>query len=194
MTDSFDSNGELEPPNLKTLDINLTGVIYTCKLGVHYLRRNPDGGSIVITASASSFLPFALSDYGTSKHAVLGLMRALEANLNPATSNPTPPTIRVNCVTPLWTATGLVPKEKMESEMGIVSQGPEVVARSVVLLMVDKERRGQVLYSVRGKYKEMDQFLLPAAVGAIEPEPGDFPRDAEAAVKMWEIVRERREF
>ena len=54
VTDQLDSNGDLLPPDLRTLDINLTGVIYTCKLGVHYLRKNPDGGSVVITASASS--------------------------------------------------------------------------------------------------------------------------------------------
>jgi hypothetical protein len=54
-TDHLDANGELLPPDMKTMDINLTGCIYTCKLGIHYIRKNgDDGGSVVITASASS--------------------------------------------------------------------------------------------------------------------------------------------
>ena len=71
------------------MDINLNGMIYTSKLGIHYLRKNQEGGSVVITASVSSklslkqskvfetdrchanlyscapgFVPFALTDYG----------------------------------------------------------------------------------------------------------------------------------
>ena len=61
--DELDSNGDLLPPDMKTLDINLTGVIYTCKLGVHYIKKNQEGGSVVITASASSmsFVPVCTS-------------------------------------------------------------------------------------------------------------------------------------
>ena len=54
-TDHLDANGELLPPNMKTMDINLTGCIYTCKLGIHHIKKNGDeGGSVAITASASS--------------------------------------------------------------------------------------------------------------------------------------------
>jgi hypothetical protein len=54
-TDVLDSNGKLLPPNMKTMDINMTGCIYTVKLGVHYIRKNGDeGGSVVMTASGSS--------------------------------------------------------------------------------------------------------------------------------------------
>ena len=52
--DKLDAKGELLRPDLKTMDINLTGPIYTCKLGIHYLKKNKEGGSVVITASASS--------------------------------------------------------------------------------------------------------------------------------------------
>ena len=82
----------------------------------------------------------------------------------------------------------------MESQIGIISQGPEVVARSVALLMADRERRGQTMYSIRGKYKEMDRILLPAALGAMETGPDDFPKDAEGAAKLVELVREKRKF
>jgi len=36
-------------------------------------------------------------------------------------------------------------------------QSPDVVARSVVVLMVDKERHGELLYSQEGKFLEMEK-------------------------------------
>jgi NAD(P)-dependent dehydrogenase (short-subunit alcohol dehydrogenase family) len=39
---------------MKTLDVNLTGVLYTVKLAVHYIKQNLAGGSIVMTGSGSS--------------------------------------------------------------------------------------------------------------------------------------------
>jgi hypothetical protein len=46
--------------------VNLTGCLYTVKLGIHYLRKNSAGGSIVIAASASSFMRFPPVDYSAS--------------------------------------------------------------------------------------------------------------------------------
>ena len=66
LEDDLDEDGNLAPPNLRTLDVNLTGCLYTVKLGIHYLRKNPTGGSIVITASASSFMRFPPVDYSAS--------------------------------------------------------------------------------------------------------------------------------
>lgn len=41
-----------EPPSLAVQDICLTGVIYTCHLAMHFMRRNEvPGGTIVMTAS-----------------------------------------------------------------------------------------------------------------------------------------------
>lgn len=66
LEDDLDEEGDLAPPNLRTLDVNLTGCLYTVKLGIHYLRKNSAGGSIVITASASSFMRFPPVDYSAS--------------------------------------------------------------------------------------------------------------------------------
>jgi NAD(P)-dependent dehydrogenase (short-subunit alcohol dehydrogenase family) len=62
LEDDVDENGDLLPPNLKTLDINLTGCMYTVKLGIHYIKQNASGGSLVLTGSASSmcFVHYAL--------------------------------------------------------------------------------------------------------------------------------------
>lgn len=172
-TDVLDANGKLLPPNMKTMDINLTACIYTCKLGVHYLRRNgAEGGSLVMTASGSSFSPFVVADYGVAKHGVLGLMRNLHQNLLD-----TP--IRSNCVTPLWTATGLVPAKLMEEKLGIISQPPETIANAVCLLMSDPERNGQTILSKQGRHKEVDKLLLKTVFEFTEPGEGDGPRGGE---------------
>lgn len=61
-----DENGDLLPPKLDTFNVNLMGCMYTVKLGIYYLRRNPNGGSIVVTASGSSFTRFPATDYSKS--------------------------------------------------------------------------------------------------------------------------------
>jgi NAD(P)-dependent dehydrogenase (short-subunit alcohol dehydrogenase family) len=68
LEDDVDEDGELLPPKLNTLNVNLTGCIYTVKLGIHYLKKNPKGGSIVMTGSVSSFTRFPVTDYSASSH------------------------------------------------------------------------------------------------------------------------------
>ncbi len=174
--DELDSNGDLLPPNMRTMDIDLNGPIYTSKLGIHYLNKNPSGGSVVITASPSSFSPFVATDYGTAKHGCLGLMRNLNAHF--VDTN-----IRVNCITPLWTASGLVPAEHMQQTLGIISQPPEAAARSAMLLMADENRRGQTMFSKRSMFKEVDSILMGAIHSAIAPGEGDMPTSKEQAQK-----------
>ena len=118
---------------------------------------------------------------GVSKHGVMGLMRGLTANLAETS-------IRVNCVAPLWTATGLVPKMEVES-LGVTTQAPEVVAKSVALCMADESRRGQTIYSIRGKYKEVEKSLLGTAVGILDTEPQDSPADEKMNKEMLEMLR-----
>lgn len=75
----------------------------TCVLRLHYMRKQLDRVSgldtgkhdcgIVLTASCASFQRFA-SDYGTSKHAVLGYMRGMFMELRYATNIP----VRINAI------------------------------------------------------------------------------------------------
>ncbi|KIW30207.1 uncharacterized protein PV07_05966 [Cladophialophora immunda] len=56
-------------PNYKTIDVNVKGTVNTIVLGIHYLRRNADGGSIVLTASlAGYFATEGMPIYTASKH------------------------------------------------------------------------------------------------------------------------------
>ncbi|BAE62084.1 unnamed protein product [Aspergillus oryzae RIB40] len=113
LDESLDENGELAPPDLKVLKVNLIGAIYTTRLAVHHFRKFAEQhngiatGSVVFTASASSFQTFGAPDYATAKHGVLGLMRSLVGQL--------PGNVRVNGIAPSWTTTGLVSADFLAS-------------------------------------------------------------------------------
>ncbi|KAL0261336.1 hypothetical protein SLS55_002766 [Diplodia seriata] len=67
LEDKLDSNGKLQEPDYSVIDINLKSVLSTTALALHHMRKQrPPGGSIVLTASASSYQRFPSVDY--SKH------------------------------------------------------------------------------------------------------------------------------
>ncbi|EAT87097.2 hypothetical protein SNOG_06033 [Parastagonospora nodorum SN15] len=132
MEDDVDENGDLLPPKLNTLNVNLTGCMYTVKLGIFYLKKNPNGGT-------------------TSKHAVLGLLRALTPNL---TQSPHP--IRINAIAPSWTATNIVPQAVISALGEGNYQSADVVGRSVTLLMADEKRHGELVYSECGRFMDLE--------------------------------------
>lgn len=150
--------------------MNLIGVIYTVRLGVYYLRHSgkgvnqvgsAEGGQrspgITVTASASSFQDFGAADYTVAKHGVLGILRGLYTDLMHVDFSESERTkIRLNAISPSWTATGVVPRDVLMS-MGVEVQDPEVVARSVVMLFTDSARHGEVIYSWEGRYCEINR-------------------------------------
>jgi (+)-trans-carveol dehydrogenase len=83
------------------LDVNLTGVWKTIKAAVPPMLAAGRGGSIVITASSTSFRPRPnLGAYSASKNALTGLTRSLALELAPHR-------IRVNTVNPTSVATDM---------------------------------------------------------------------------------------
>ncbi|KAK7549945.1 putative short-chain dehydrogenase [Phyllosticta citricarpa] len=156
LRDNVDENGDLKEPDHQVLDINLKSVMNTAALACHYFKKDSRGGSIVLTASGSSFQIFPVVDYTTAKHGVLGLLRSLTPLLHPKLP------IRINALAPAWTATKMIPGDFLKS-MGVRFQGSEVVARSAVLLMADQSRHGQLIYSEEGRYFEVEEGLRAAA-------------------------------
>ncbi len=76
------------------IDVNVTGVLNTCKAAVPHLIRGGHGGTVVITSSDAGTKGFArFGHYVTSKHGVIGLMKSLTMELAPHS-------IRVNVVSP----------------------------------------------------------------------------------------------
>ncbi|EPS29654.1 hypothetical protein PDE_04604 [Penicillium oxalicum 114-2] len=148
---------QLEPPDLRTIQVNLTALLYTVHLSTAYMKslasRRPlrPTGSIVLAGSATSYQTFRAGDYTIAKHGVLGMIRGMTVQLEAEGS------IRLNAVTPSWTETGIIPTMEALREMGVQVQAPEVVARSVVLLFADEKRHGEVIYSWAGRYKEVNK-------------------------------------
>ncbi|EME47822.1 hypothetical protein DOTSEDRAFT_123745 [Dothistroma septosporum NZE10] len=69
------------PPDLRSIDVDLKGLILTSYLAQHYFRRSEHkgkGASLVLTASCGSFYPSHYSPmYTAAKHGVVGFGRAI---------------------------------------------------------------------------------------------------------------------
>jgi NAD(P)-dependent dehydrogenase (short-subunit alcohol dehydrogenase family) len=63
LSDEVDENGDLVEPAHKTMNINLTACMNTVTLGIHQMKKQKNGGSIVMTASGSSYQRFPPADY-----------------------------------------------------------------------------------------------------------------------------------
>jgi len=50
-SDTFNEEGDLQPPNLRSIEINLMGGLSCIKLAVHFFSKNDQGGKIVIVGS-----------------------------------------------------------------------------------------------------------------------------------------------
>ncbi|KAI9041109.1 NAD(P)-binding protein [Aspergillus affinis] len=98
-------SGGVAEPDLRTIQVNLNGVIYTTVLAAHYFRLSPHGGkgtSLVMTSSCGGLYPSHYSPiYTASKHGVLGFMRSVA---RPFAQDG----IRVNAICPGIVKTNLV--------------------------------------------------------------------------------------
>lgn len=82
--------------------------------------------------------------------------------------------VRLNAVVPSWTDTGIIAKEFVES-LGISTQEPVVVARSVVHLFGNQKCHVEAIYSMNGNYWEInkaEQGLLRAVENML-PDAGN---------------------
>ncbi|KAK0110974.1 hypothetical protein ONS95_001355 [Cadophora gregata] len=140
-----------EPPKpvFKTVDVNLTGVMYSAHLAMHWLplnekpRSNPGGYSpdrhILLIGSVASLLPIpGLVQYGASKHAVLGLFRSLRATSFVKG-------IRVNLLCPYFIDTPLIPPAGRSLLLGGAMGKPDDVVDAGTRLMADSTIHGRAL-------------------------------------------------
>jgi len=103
-------------PRMKTLDVNLYGVMYTTTLALSYLSRNPGSEAcsvgtcsrtrdrhLVLVASIAGLAPLPSQPiYATSKHGVVGLFRSLRFTA------PIQHGIRVNMLHPYFVDTPIL--------------------------------------------------------------------------------------
>ena len=124
---------------LKFLAVNVGGVMYACNAAVRHMRA-AGHGSIVTFGSGSGDGDAASIGYAASKGAVLSLTRSLALRL-------IPDHIRVNCVVPGLTETGMtteIPANLMaargERNVSGAPNRPEDVAEVVAFLASDRAR------------------------------------------------------
>ncbi|RBA12928.1 hypothetical protein FPRO05_13982 [Fusarium proliferatum] len=176
----FDENGDAVEPSTQLLDISLKGVINTSALAIQHLRQQEDGGSIVITGSATGLQRFRAVDYATAKHGVLGFGRGLIPRLQEAQLP-----IRVNILAPSWTDSNVLPSLKsLLEDIHVEVQPASTVARCAAYLMADTSRNGQLIHVQRGKYKEVDEAVLLPAYRRIN---GGSPSEDEVLRRLEEV-------
>lgn len=74
-TDELDGDGKLKEPDRRCLTIDMDAASDTTKLAIHYLRKNQEGGEIVMTASLAGYLASAGAPlYSAAKHGRYFLM------------------------------------------------------------------------------------------------------------------------
>jgi NAD(P)-dependent dehydrogenase (short-subunit alcohol dehydrogenase family) len=96
-----DSDWEKEP-DMVEIDVNTKGCLFTVRIGMAYLRRNQEGGDVVMTSSIAGWKECStIAPYTASKHAVIGLGRGLYQQAAKEG-------VRVNVVCPWMTSESLL--------------------------------------------------------------------------------------
>lgn len=156
----IDDNADSEPskPNLGTIDVNLTGCIYTVKLAIHHMRRNalssepsamtndttngisahpPSRGQIIATASNAGVYAFPVAPiYAATKAGVNNLVRSLAPTL--ARPNLA---IQINALAPAVLETNIAPDKALFKGMVLT---PMSTLCKGVDLMLEPGRTGDV--------------------------------------------------
>ncbi len=153
-----DQDAEPSKPNLGTIDVNLTGCIYTVKLAVHYMRRNAlasetsastnraaNGtspsprfrGQIIATASNAGVYAFPVAPvYAATKAGVNNLVRSLAPTLaHPDCS------IQINALAPAVLETNIAPDKALFK--GMILTPMSTLCRGVDVLL-EPGRTGDV--------------------------------------------------
>ncbi|TPX18997.1 uncharacterized protein E0L32_011314 [Thyridium curvatum] len=129
------------PPELKVLDVNLTGVMYTTHLALFWLAWNDPARDrhLLLLGSVASFLPLSGQVlYGTSKHAVMGLFRTLRGSSWRQG-------VRINMVCPYFADTAIVPNSGHSLVAGCGLAAVPDVVDAATRLMADKSIVGRAL-------------------------------------------------
>ncbi|PYH93336.1 putative short chain dehydrogenase/reductase [Aspergillus ellipticus CBS 707.79] len=151
-------NGPVPPaPSLKTVDINLTGTMYTVHLALWFLPRNPGSKScdeakneeemasprdrhILLMGSVASLHPLVTqTPYTVTKHGILGLFRCLRVSA-PMTAG-----VRVNIICPYYTDTPLMSGAARAILAGVPVGKPEDVVEAATYLVASKKCVGRSL-------------------------------------------------
>ncbi|KAF8249737.1 NAD(P)-binding protein [Wilcoxina mikolae CBS 423.85] len=131
-------------PDLTTLDVNITGVVYTTKLAFHHFRRNAPGEDrhLLLVGSMASIAssPGILGLYTASKHAILGWFRCLYMYPGPDALD-----VRINLICPYFVATPILPPTARVLLSGLPMALAEDVVEAAARLVCEKGASGRCL-------------------------------------------------
>ena len=158
------AHGSTEDPEQvwgDVIDVNLTGTFNTVTAARQPLIEGGRGGSIVLTSSTAGLKGSAASSPGglgyiASKHAVVGIMRALANDLGPHG-------IRVNTVHPTITATPLVENDAMREWSAKSASGAQHVLP--VKMIEPADVSSAVLWLVADTGRYVTGIMLPVDAG-----------------------------
>ncbi|KAI1612744.1 15-hydroxyprostaglandin dehydrogenase [Exophiala viscosa] len=141
------------PPKLDTtvMDINLTSVINTSYLAIHFFRKNTTpGGALVITASSGGLYPVPfLPMYGAAKHGCVGFTRSIANTMSKEG-------IRVNCICPGAVRTGLLAQHEWDRLPQATFVPIEKVVKAVQMLVNDDSLNGKAVELIKDQWKFRD--------------------------------------
>jgi len=129
-------DGKPARPELLTLKVNMTGVIYTAHLGMYYMKHNRPPGAwkaLVMTGSMASWVGlFTAQQYTMAKHGVLGLMRSLDPVVEGKD-------IRTACIHPWFTETNIIDIKTKALTLGMPMTPVERVAGAIFRAATDPD-------------------------------------------------------
>ena len=153
----------------ESIDVMLTGVLYTCEAAIPHLIEQGEGGSIVITSSLAGLrAPMRTLDmkslgalgYFAAKHGVVGLMRAYANALGPYS-------IRVNTVHPTGVNTPMVANPEF---MAMAQEHPEwmeAMRNALPVPMIESEDvSNAILYLCSDAGRFITGVTMPVDAGA----------------------------
>lgn len=147
-----DENGEPLQPDLKILDTNLVGCLYTTKLALHHFARQdeaPSAGAATTTADRCLILMSSIAGYceqpgapvyGASKHGIRGVMQSLRRTAHQRG-------VRVNLLAPWYIDTPAIPRTSIEplTSKGVRWARTEDAAQAAVHVAFDGRLHGELV-------------------------------------------------
>ncbi|KAG4429643.1 hypothetical protein IFR05_014878 [Cadophora sp. M221] len=177
---------ENEPtePNLKTIDVNLKGALYTTKLATHYfIKQNGQTPSqsqedtcLVLIGSGAAFLDCLRGPvYPSTKWAMRGVMHTLRRTVHYYGS-------RVNVISPWYVRTSILSQEAFDkvSASGVEFAETEDAGRCLLRILSDPSMNGKSLFLSPKKWAEN---------GYVDLDLDDYPGSELLQEIQWDQIK-----
>ncbi|CAK7236644.1 hypothetical protein SBRCBS47491_009708 [Sporothrix bragantina] len=152
LDETFDADGKLKAPSLKSIDINLVGQLYVVRCAMHYFAKWPETAcQLVLTSSAGAFFPAPpLYMYCAAKSGVLGLIRGLRSEV-------VKKNVTINTVAPWLTVTPMLLSDWLDN-WPLPKNTPEGAALALFLPTVQAVN-GKSFFVAGDKIIELEDTL-----------------------------------